>query len=87
MKLIALAAAGLLAAAALTPVPADAQPRSGWSRHDNRGHNGWDRGRGWERGHHYGNRDRWRHRGRSYVKCRWVRTYYGRERRCFRMWR
>ncbi|MGK6319703.1 hypothetical protein [Sphingomonas sp. DT-204] len=98
MKLIALTAAGLLAAAALAPVPAAAQYRHGWDgyhrgwhdrgwddrRWDRRRH--WDNRRYWHRGPRYRYRDRWHHR-RSYVRCRWVRGYYGPQRRCFRVWR
>ena len=76
MKLIALTAAGLLAAASLTPIPADAQSRHGWNRHHN----------GWNNGHRYDGRRNW-HRGRGYVRCRWVRGRYGRHRTCYRVWR
>ncbi|UIJ43567.1 hypothetical protein LZK98_10690 [Sphingomonas cannabina] len=98
MKLIALTAAGLLAAAALTPVPAAAQYHRSWdgyhrSWHD-RGWDGrrwdrrrhWDDRRYWHRGPRYRYRGGWHHR-RSYVTCRWVRGYYGPHRRCFRVWR
>ncbi|ONF97774.1 hypothetical protein [Sphingomonas jeddahensis] len=100
MKLIAFTAAGLLAASALTPAPAEAQ-RRGW--HDDRGWNGdrgwrgerrwrgrddrrWDRGRGrhW-RGD--GRRYGYRYRPRQRVVCNIVRGYYGPVRRCFNVWR
>ncbi|QNE30954.1 hypothetical protein F1C10_02595 [Sphingomonas sp. NBWT7] len=87
MKLIALTAAGLLAASALTPVPADAQ-RRGW--HDDRD---WRGDRGWrgDRRHWRGDRRHWRgsrghryrYRPRQRVVCRVVRGYYGPVRRCF----
>lgn len=75
MKLFAFTAAGLLAASALTPAPAEAQ-RRGW--HDDRGWNG-DRGwrgdrrgwrgrddRGWRRGWNRGPNRHWRSNGRRY---------------------
>ncbi|HWK37101.1 hypothetical protein [Sphingomonas sp.] len=82
MKLIALTVAGLLAAVTVAPVPADAQTRSGWSRH----HDGWNKGRRWDRGHRYRPNRRWS-RGRAYTRCRWVRGQHGRYRRCYRVWR
>jgi hypothetical protein len=102
MKLIAFTAAGLLAASALTPVPAEAQ-RRGW--HDDRGWNG-DRGwrggdRGWRGDRRWRGGDRrWRgdrrrygygygygYRPRQRVVCNMVRGYYGPVRRCFNVWR
>ncbi|KQN25941.1 hypothetical protein ASE86_07100 [Sphingomonas sp. Leaf33] len=95
MKMIALAAAGLIAATAVTPTPAEAQ-RHGWNdgRGWNRGHDrhwrddrrGWrgDRrgGRGWNRGSWNGGWDRG-YRGNR-VRCVWVRGWNGPERRCYR---
>ncbi|MHA6722894.1 hypothetical protein [Sphingomonas sp. RS2018] len=96
MKLIAFVAAGLVAAAGLTPATADAQYRGdGWRGGYDRGWNdgpryrddrrfdnrrGWNDRRGWR-----GNRG-W-HGGRSRVVCRWDRGYYGPVKRCFRIHR
>ncbi len=76
MKIIALAAAGLLAAGTCAATPADAQ-RHGWNdwRGWNDGRN-WDRGRGWN-----GNRGY----GRPRVRCQIVRGWYGPERQCWRV--
>lgn len=99
MKIIAVFAAGALAAGTLAAVPADAQ-RYGW--HGDRGH-GWhgDRGRGWRGDRGYGRRwDGYRgyrgyrgdygYRGgygRTRVVCRIQRGYYGPVRRCFSVYR
>ena len=83
MKILALAAAGLLSAMAMTPFQADAQPRHGW--HGDRGHHGgWNRGRNWNRGNYYAGY-RGRYRPRSRVVCRIHRGYYGPVRRCARV--
>ena len=88
MKLIALAAAGLVAATALTPVPAAAQ-RYGYG-YDRGYHDGY--GRDYRRNRHWREGRRWRGgrgwRGdRGYTRCRWVRGYYGRQRQCYRVYR
>ena len=92
MKILALTAAGLLSAMALTPIQADAQTRRGWHGgwHGDRGwHGGWDRGshRGWNRGYRYGGYGGGYYRPRSRVVCRIHRGYYGPVRRCVRVWR
>ena len=95
MKIIALTAAGLIAASAITPTPAEAQRYGNGYRHG-RGWNG-DPGRGWNRGWDR-NRGRrqwnggWRggprgYYGRPRVTCRWVRGFYGPEQRCFTRYR
>jgi len=89
MKIFAWAAAGLIAASALAPVPAEAQRygyndrghRGGWNdghRRDRhyRGHRGWRGDRGYRGGRSW--------RGRDRVRCVWVRGYYGPQRQCFR---
>lgn len=90
MKLIALAGAGLLAATGtLAAVPAEAQRYGDYGWHDNGRHRGWDRHHNerrydrYDRYHRggYGWRDNYR-RGR--VVCRWVRSYHGPERLCYR---
>ena len=96
MRMIAFAAAGLIAATALTPTPAQAQRGYGWN--DGRGYDrGWDRGRGhdrrnWNRGWRGDrgwNRGGWNRgydrgwRGNR-VRCVWVDGWYGPERRCYR---
>ena len=90
MKFIAFAAAGLIAATALTPVPAEAQRRGyGYDR----GHHGWNGGRHWQgnRGHGWRGGNGWRGsrgwRGRSSVRCHYVRGYYGRQSQCYRVYR
>ena len=101
MKIIAWAAAALIAAGTVTAAPADAQGRDygwrdgrGWQ--DGRGYDrgrGWDdyrddrRGGGWDRGRHRYGWDNGYGHARPRVVCRKVRGYYGRERRCFRVWR
>jgi hypothetical protein len=87
MKLMALSIAGVLAASAMTPLPASAQrwhDDRGWHegryRHHGRWHyaprgyyrQGYWNGRGWNRGP--------RHR----VVCRWHRGPWGREQVCRR---
>jgi hypothetical protein len=86
MKFIAFAAAGLMAAAALTPVPADAQRRG--HGYDRGHHGGWNNGGQW-RGNHggYGHRGSRGWRGRGYTRCHYVRGYYGRQRQCYRVYR
>jgi hypothetical protein len=60
MKLMIVSGLGVLTAAALTPVPAEAQ-RHGW----NRGHGGgWHGGRGWRGPRHFNRGPRWRGGGR-----------------------
>ena len=102
MKMIAFAAAGLIAAGTLSATPADAQ-RHGWQDgrgwDDGRGFDrgrGWDRGRRWDRGRGWDRGRRWNggrryagggYYGRPRVTCRWVRSYYGPERRCFSIYR
>jgi hypothetical protein len=94
MKFIAFAAAGLIAATAVTPTPAEAQRRGyGYDR----GHNGWNDNRGWrdDRRGWRGDRRGWRgndrgwrgNRGRGNVRCTWVRGYYGPQRQCYRVGR
>ncbi len=99
MKIIAMFAAGALAAGTLfAAAPADAQ-RHGWDGH--RG-GGWHGDRGWRgrdrgyRGYRGGYRGNYGYRGggygyrgprgygRSRVVCRIERGYYGPVRRCFR---
>ena len=88
MKLITMTAAGLLAASALAPVPAEAQSR-GWTGYDR----SWQDGRGYHRDdRRYRNNRRWnnnrRYRApRARSVCRWERSYYGRVQRCFRVYR
>ncbi|VVS95836.1 conserved exported hypothetical protein [Sphingomonas sp. EC-HK361] len=95
MKILALTAAGLLSAMALTPIQADAQPRHGWhgdrgwhGSHGWRGHRGWDRGRhyGWRGGRYYRGGYGGYYRPRGRVVCRIHRGYYGPVRRCSRVW-
>lgn len=94
MRIVAFATAGLVAAAAaLTPVPAEAQRYGHGSRYgyDRGYHDGYRRDyrrdRRW-RGHR-GWRDNrgWRGRGRGYTRCTWVRGYYGPQRQCYRVYR
>ena len=100
MKIVAMFAAGALAAGTLfAAVPADAQ-RHGWDGH--RGNGGWHGNRGWNGPRHSYRGDRGyrgyrgsyrgggygyrgpRGYGRSRVVCRIERGYYGPVRRCFR---
>lgn len=90
MKMIALAAAGLVAASALTPTPASAQ----YYGNGYRNHQGWNgNSRHWrgDRRHWRGDRRQWRGdrrwRQRGYTRCHWVRGYYGPQRQCYRVYR
>lgn len=91
MKLMLLSLAGVIAASAVTPVPANAQrwrDGSGW-HHDDRywhgGRNYWRprgyhgerhrRGRGWG----------WPQWGGGRTVCRWRHGRYGAVRRCYRV--
>lgn len=95
MRMIALTVAGLLAAGALAPAPAEAQ-RHGWNG-DRGWRGGWDRGwrghdrrwnhRGWNRDWRGGYRPGWGYRPRPRLVCQMVPGYWGPVRRCFRVWR
>ncbi|MDQ1230211.1 MULTISPECIES: hypothetical protein [unclassified Sphingomonas] len=97
MKLLAVLGAGLIAVSGIAAAPAEAAPHDrwgrgpGWDRGPGGPHRGpgWDRGRGWDRGPgwHRGGYERgpgWRGYGRPRVTCRWVRTWNGPQRQCFR---
>lgn len=82
MKLMALTIAGVVAASAMTPAPADAQR---W-----RDGRGWHSGRYWHGGRYYypprrAYRARYRRAYRGRTVCRWQRGYYGARRVCYRV--
>ena len=85
MKLMALTIAGVVAASALTPVPAEAQRwRDGRGWHDGRyqHHGRWyNPPRGYYRGGYWNGR-RW---NRVRTVCRWERGRYGRVEVCRRV--